>query len=399
MHANDAEGGLLRILMISDVYFPRINGVSTSIRTFREHLGKLGHSSDLIAPHYQQPYPRDESIYRIPARYLFFDPEDKLMRRREILSLEAALRIQNYDLIHIHTPFMAHYAGLALARRLALPCITTYHTYFEEYLHCYVPWLPTRWLRSAARWFSRSQCNRLDAAVAPSSEIEQLLQNYGVETPIRVIPTGIDLRDFEAGDGDSFKSRYGIDPQRPVLCHVGRAAKEKNIDFLIRMLAELVRSRPDVLLVIAGEGPARSALETTAKQLGLSTNVLFVGYLDRAGALLDCYRAADAFVFASRTETQGLVLLESMALGVPVISTAMMGSKDVLRDGHGALIVDEHERLFAAAVLRVLEDEQLHRRLRETARSYAATWTAEAKAAELAALYTSLITDRSRIAA
>ncbi len=122
---------------------------------------------------------------------------------------------------------------------------------------------------------------------------------------------------------------------------VGRVAHEKNIHFLVHVLAEVRKSVPDVLFVIAGEGPALPAVKRTVSSAGLDGNVLFVGYLDRRTALRDCYRAADVFVFASRTETQGLVLLESLALGVPVVSTAVLGTKEVLREARGAIVVAE----------------------------------------------------------
>ena len=170
-------------------------------------------------------------------------------------------------------------------------------------------------MRAAARRFSRAQCNDLDAVVVPSRAMRDVLHDYGVHVPVEIIPTGIELERLSGGDGAAFRQRHGIAPQRPVLVHVGRVAYEKNIDFLLRMLTRVRAAIPGVLLVIAGEGPARGHLQRLASQLGLERNMLFLGYLDRRNALLDCYCAGDAFVFASRTETQGLVLLEAMALG------------------------------------------------------------------------------------
>jgi glycosyltransferase involved in cell wall biosynthesis len=168
---------------------------------------------------------------------------------------------------------------------------------------------------------------------------------------------------------------------------VGRLAFEKNIDFLLRMLVH-VRSRiPDVLLVIAGEGPSAGHLEALTQRLGLSGHVLFVGYLDRRGALLDCYRAGDAFVFASRTETQGLVLLEAMALGVPVVSTAVMGTVDILEPARGALIAQEQEADFADQVVQVLSDAGLRERLSREAVATAQAWSAPLMAVRMAELY------------
>ncbi len=169
---------------------------------------------------------------------------------------------------------------------------------------------------------------------------------------------------------------------------VGRVAHEKNIGFLLDVLAEVRRSVPSVLFVIAGEGPALAGLRRTAAAAGLQGNVLFVGYLDRRGALLDCYRAADVFVFASRTETQGLVLLESLALGLPVVSTAVLGTKEVLRDAGGALVVAEDVKEFSAAVVNVLTRTELRASLASAGRAFVAQrWSSSEMAKRLAQLY------------
>jgi glycosyltransferase involved in cell wall biosynthesis len=174
-------------------------------------------------------------------------------------------------------------------------------------------------------------------------------------------------------------------------------AFEKNIDFLLRVVRELKRSHPDILLIIAGEGPAERHLRRLSQRLGLTDNVLFVGYLSRQGALADCYRAGDAFVFASRTETQGLVLLEAMSLGVPVVSTAIMGTRDILLGGQGALVAEENAVDFASKVRRLLDDADLRQRLGEQGREYAHQWTAEGPAQALLAFYEEMITGRATL--
>ena len=204
--------------------------------------------------------------------------------------------------------------------------------------------------------------------VVPSRAMRDVLREYGVQGARRVIPTGIELERLSGGNGPAFRQRHGIPPERPVLVHVGRVAFEKNIDFLLRMLVRVRADVPDVLLVIAGEGPSSGHLRRLARRLALERNVLFLGYLDRRNVLLDCYCAGDAFVFASRTETQGLVLLEAMALGLPVVSTAVMGTRDILEAGRGALVPREDETDFAARVADLLRDPALRARLSREAR-------------------------------
>jgi 1,2-diacylglycerol 3-alpha-glucosyltransferase len=381
----------MKILMISDVYFPRVNGVSTSIQTFRRELAALGHQVDLIAPAYPDPYTEDNRTLRVPSRYLPFDPEDRMMIPGAVRRLLPQLREAAYDLVHIQTPFVAHYLGIEIADLLDIPRMETYHTFFEEYLLHYVPVVPKAALRALSRRFSRTQCNQMDALVVPSAAMRDKLMEYGVRVPMHVVPTGIPPAQFAAGDGDAFRVAHGIPGKRRVLLFVGRVAFEKNIDFLLRALERAVATIPDLLLVIAGEGPALASLKRLAGRLNLQEHTLFVGYLDRRGALLDCYCAADAFVFASRTETQGLVLLEAMALGVPVISTAVMGTRDIVGPKRGALVPDDDEADFAEHIVRLMHDGDLRARLAEEGLAYVCEWHAGALARKLFATYQEVV--------
>jgi len=288
----------------------------------------------------------------VRSRYLPLDPEDRIMSRRDFRRVVGELGAQ-FDLVHVQTPFLAHYWGSELARRTGARLVVSYHTYFEHYLQHYLPLVPAAWLRWLARSLSRAQLDRADLVIAPTAQMAQALADYGVTRRVEVLPTGLDLPLFRGGDGARFRARYGIAPDRPVMLTVGRVAFEKNLAFLVAVLAAVRLSVPDILLVIAGEGPALGSLERQVARAGLAANVLFVGYLARDAGLLDCYRSADLFVFASRTETQGLVLLEAMALGTPVVSTAVMGTKAVLA-GAPAVVVDEDRTRFADAVIRLL---------------------------------------------
>lgn len=364
----------MRILMISDVYFPRINGVSTSIQTFRAEFEKLGHEVTLIAPDYPAACCEDPTIVRIPSRKVVFDPEDRMMKLGKIMELSDSLAGANYDLIHVHTPFVAHYAGVKLAKRLKLPLLITYHTLFEEYLYHYIPFLPRGLLKKAARHFSRSQCEQADSIIAPSSVIVELLKRYGVRKSIEVIPTGIHCQRFKAGDGERFRQQYGIGSERKVLLNVSRVAFEKNIGLLLEVANRLRQDFPEVCLLIAGEGPAKMTYIQQAKKLGLDDHVVFVGYLDRDSALLDCYHSADYFVFSSKTETQGLVLLEAMAAGLPVVSIAAMGTRDILLDCTAAAIVEDDVQDFAETLAQLFSNEDQRSALQAACHDSAVAW-------------------------
>jgi len=381
----------MRVLMISDVFFPRVNGVSTSIQTFRHDLAARGCETWLVAPEYPARWQDDARVQRQPSRYLAFDPEDRMMKSGATLDA-CRKHAGNVDVLHVQTPFVAHWIGIKAARELRVPVVETYHTFFEEYLHHYLPLLPASIARAIARTFSRRQCNAVDAVGAPSQQLADVLRRYGITRPIETIPTGLNLDEFAGGDGAAFRARHSIALDRPVMLLVGRVAHEKNIGFLLEVLAEIVRSVPTALFVIAGEGPALPALKRAAAAAGLNAHVLFVGYLDRRGPLLDCYRAADVFVFASRTETQGLVLLESLALGVPVVSTAVLGTKEVLANAAGALVVREDVAEFAAAVTRVLTEPALRATLASAGREFVEQqWSSREMSRRLLGLYEELV--------
>jgi len=374
--------------MISDVYFPRINGVSTSTATFREDLQALGHRVTLVAPAYPQANGEDDpDIIRVPSRYLPMDPEDRMMRWSALKRLESRLAGSGIDLVHVQTPFVAHYFGRRVARRLRLPLVESYHTFFEEYLFHYLPWLPKTSLRAAARRFSRGQCNEVDRVIVPSIAMRDVLHGYGVRTPMDIVPTGLTPAAFTPGDGSRFRMAMGIPLDRPLLVHVGRIAHEKNIGFLLEVVDRLRHRIDDVLLLIAGEGPARATLARQVERRELEAHVRFTGYLDRHVGLKDCYCAGDVFVFASRTETQGLVLIESMAQGTPVVSTAVMGTRDIVGPQRGAIEVREQAEEFAGTLERLLSDTDGRARMADAARAFAREWSARAMAQKMVETY------------
>ena len=380
----------MRVVMVSDVFFPRINGVSTAIQTYRQSLLPHGIEISLVAPDYDgdgDGGPGEAWITRVPARSLPGDPEDRLVRWGAMHAAVRAAVEQGCDLVHVQTPFVAHYAGVSAARRHGVPVVATYHTLFEECLAHYVPLVPAAWLKGLARAFSRRQCNALDAVIVPSLAISKRLTEYGVGTPRHVLPTGVALSPPKKEGRHAFRAKHGIEETRPVALYVGRVAHEKNIGFLLDVAEQMRESLPDMLLLIAGDGPALPGLRRSVADRWLEGRVSFIGYLDRVSELPACYAAADAFVFASRTETQGLVLLEAMSAGLPVVALAEMGTQDILGARRGALVPEDNPYAFALELSRLLGDSVLRSRLSVEARAYAREWSSDVLAGRMAGLY------------
>ncbi|CAM8408017.1 RfaG Glycosyltransferase [Candidatus Methylopumilus universalis] len=388
----------MNILFISDVFFPRVNGVSTSINTFATELKALGHQVTLIAPSYTDEDKQEEWIVRVPSHKIYFDPEDRLMNFGKLKALLPWIRDKHFDVIHIHTPFTAHYVGIHFGKKLDIPVVETYHTFFEDYLHHYLPFIPQFISRKLARTISRRQCNAVDGIVSPSKPMLDVLKQYGIKTPAEVVATGLDDSSFANVDGEHFRMSHDIPLAQPMLLFVGRVAHEKNIGFLLEMHVELIKKHPDALLVITGEGPAEESIKHSIDKLGISNKVRMIGYLDRSHELIACYKAADIFVFASKSETQGLVLLEAMAQGTAVVAIAELGTKSILIEGEGVLIAKDDINDFADKVSVLLSDAPKRQMIGEKGRQYAQEkWGAGVLAKKVAKFYKSTINQKSSL--
>jgi glycosyltransferase involved in cell wall biosynthesis len=388
----------MNILFISDVFFPRVNGVSTSINTFATELRALGHQVTLIAPSYTDEDKQEEWIVRVPSHKIYFDPEDRLMNFGKLKALLPWIRDKHFDVIHIHTPFTAHYVGIHFGKKLDIPVVETYHTFFEDYLHHYLPFIPQFISRKLARTISRRQCNAVDGIVSPSKPMLDVLKQYGIKTPAEVVATGLDDSSFASVDGEHFRMSHDIPLTQPMLLFVGRVAHEKNIGFLLEMHEELIKNHPDALLVITGEGPAEESIKQSIEKLGISNKVRMIGYLDRGHELIACYKAADIFVFASKSETQGLVLLEAMAQGTAVVAIAELGTKSILIEGEGVLIAKDDINDFADKVSALLSDAPKRQMIGEKGRQYAKEkWGAGVLAKKVAKFYKSAINQKSSL--
>jgi glycosyltransferase involved in cell wall biosynthesis len=293
----------------------------------------------------------------------------------------AGFRKRKIDVIHAQvTSSSTGYFALLAGRLFGIPVVHTYHTLFIEYVH-YTP-LPRRLARIGVKFLSRTFCNACERIIAPSTRVVEELRSYGVHKPIDIIPTGMDCSLIpEAVPFD--RRRFRIPEGRRLLCFIGRTGREKNIPFLYAVMELLLARRSDIHMVIIGDGPERAEIQGEGEKRGLGPFLTFTGYLPRR-ELLGVLAASDVFTFCSKTETQGIVILEAMAAGTPVVAIDAMGVKDVLEDGAGGILVPDDVDLFARSVERILDDEAYAARLsagaREKARQYSSRKTAEALA-------------------
>lgn len=378
----------MKIGVFSDSYRPYVSGVVRSIETFSRELRFLGHEIFLFAPHYPQTKGEEEvNIFRFPSFHTPFNPEFyiALPLPRRVAGYASGLGL---DVIHVHSPFMLGQAGARLARSLDLPLVFTYHTLYDQYMH-YVPFAG-RMAKKGMISFARNFCNRCDLVITPTGVIKEMILGYGVNRPVVAIPTGIYPERFQVGDPDFLKKNFGVPPDKRVLLFVGRIGKEKNLAFLLRAFAIVSGQKGDAVLALVGSGPEEAALRRFADALGVGERVLFTGQLSPeivAGA----YASAHIFVFPSVTETQGLVLVEAMAAGLPVVAQAAFGSLAMVQDGVTGYLCRGGEDEFAGKLLALLADPGLHKRMGEAAAKRALELSADKMASRLEKAYLALV--------
>jgi glycosyltransferase involved in cell wall biosynthesis len=382
----------LKIALVTDTYFPRINGVSTSTQIFAEEFVKLGHEVHIYAPAY--PNSIDETnhlkIYRFPSLYLFFDPEDRLGMPWTEKKLVRQFVENKYDIVHTQTPFTIGGPAVKWARQSGAKVVHTYHTLFAAYTEHYIWFLPKSWGVWYAKNASRRYCNSCDLLITPSTEMQNVLLSYNVTKPVEVIPTGIRLERFQGKDRERFRKLKGYKPEDQVVLFMGRVAEEKNIDFLMRVVLRLKPQIPHLQFLIAGEGAAKKHLEKMTVDLNMGDYVHFAGYLSKED-WRDCYAGSDLFVFASITETQGLVVTEAMAAETPVVAVGEMGIKDVMASGKGGLVTKLDENEFTEAVRKMLTDKALYAQKKSETLAEADKWSSTSMAKRMLEAYEKIL--------
>jgi 1,2-diacylglycerol 3-alpha-glucosyltransferase len=369
----------VRIAVLSDCYLPAINGVVTSINQQLEALRRLGHDVDLYCPQYPHGGPPLDNVYRFWARPFFFHKREQFTLAWPP-SVLRRLWTEPYDLVHLQTPFSVGLIGLAAAITRRLPRVFHHHTLWEEYVD-YIP-IPKKISSNFSIMLCRGLANRCQGVVAPSEEVKERFAQQGVRRPISVIPTGIDATMFRDG-----QPRDELDPETEVCLYIGRLAHEKSPDALLRVFQRIHDARPQTRFWLVGDGPARTSLEQQAQELGLGEVCHFFGFVPR-NTLRDFMASARLFLFTSLTETQGLVLLEAQAGGLPVVAFQASGVNEaVLPDKTGYLIETGREELMAQAAVKLLRESDLWESFSKEGRIWSENFSLERMGESLVSTY------------
>lgn len=354
-----------------------------SIDTFKKTLEKRGHKFFIFAPS-QGGASKENRVWRIPSLPLP-GQKDYRLALPVFSDFNFLPQLPKINIIHLQHIFRMGSFGLKLARQLKIPAILTYHTMLVDYTN-HIPIIKhSGFLKSLVRGYlirrSRRLANRCQLVIVPSKPILAELRSYGVKTRIEILPTGVDLKRFKP-------PKMKLPPQS--LVYVGRLSEEKNLKMLFSAFATVIKKIPGAHLFLVGDGPDRKAYENLVQKSGLGKQVSFTGFLDQ-NKTAEYQAAADLFVFPSVTDTQGLVVVEAMAAGTPVVVVGKLGPGEIVKHGIFGFKTKNNPRDFTDKIIELLTNDKLRLKMKKAAQKEAKNYAQEKMAAKLEKVYYSLL--------
>ena len=409
----------MKIAMFSDSYYPRINGVTVSVHSYAVELTKLGHKVAIVCLDYTEEQQKasffDEKkndasspfkIIRIPSQWIVWSDEDRFARFDCWRYLKKQVDAFGPDLVHGNGEWSIGYLGAMYARHRRLPFVYTFHTMWEDYIANYTSLItsliPDKGLRLAGKMLVKFYLKRANLIIAPTKHIAQVVERYGIKRPTTILPTGIPDNKFGKYSLFRAKSMFNTLSRkfpaikgRKILLYIGRIVKEKNLAFLYDVLEKVKKKEADTVLLMVGGGPYLDDLKELALQRGLEKSVCFTGYVPSKDVIY-LYRMSQVFVFPSKTDTQGLVTIESMLAGLPVVAIGELGTVDVMQGDNGGFMVPDDADVFAEKVLLLMQDQKVHRQKVEEAKVWAQKWKISSLTPQLVKCYERVLAEKNQ---
>ena len=363
----------MRIGMLVDAYKPYVSGITNYVALSKRFLEKAGLEVFVFA------FGGDD----------YTDDEPNIIRTRGLLlvdsgyyfsvryNLHAQRILRTMDLVHVHHPFVSGRLALRYCQPRNIPIVFTNHTRYDLYTQAYLPMIPEVVGDTFLRAYMPSFCKSCDLVIAPSPGLREVLRGLGVESPIEVIPNGVDLAPFQVGLEAVSRADLGFSENDVVLIYTGRLGPEKNLAFLLRAFAGTAKTYENIRLLVIGDGPERDNLEDRVRIMRIADRVHFVGVV--AYEEVPRYlAAADAFVTASVTEVHPLSVIEAMAAGLPILGIHSPGVSDTVEDGVSGLIAQEEDLAeFTAKMVRLVTDQEARKKMRVQAIQVAGAYAIE----------------------
>jgi glycosyltransferase involved in cell wall biosynthesis len=352
----------MRVALFSNSYLPYLSGITLAIKTLKDELRAMGHTVFVVGPKYPGHRETDPHILRLPSLPATY-PGYRIVFPYSY-SVFSKLKKEKIDIIHAHQPFGVGTAARLLARKMRIPFVYNFHTLFSRYVHN-VPFVPPGLAKFFVTNYVTSFCQKADMVIVPSEMVRRLLVLRKVKTPIRVIPTGLVLGKIKEQKALGYqkteiRKKYNIPPNAKILLYSGRLSQEKNVPFLLKAFPLIRAKEPNAYLILVGGGPKEKDLRALGNSL--DKQIVFAGQIDYAAVINHCL-AADIFVYASVTETQGLVLTEAKACGLPVVAIFGGGISDVVESGVDGYLLPQNQNIFVEHVLRLLRDSELRKKM------------------------------------
>ncbi len=379
----------MKIGFVTGAYLPAPGGVTTSVVNFSNQLEELGHEVRVFCPEYPEEGSEEKkNVFRITS---YYSPLLKDFRLTDPFQAARVFRkeFSELDIVHIHLPTIMSTPARWIASYYDVPIFLTYHTNLELYIRHYVPGVPRNVARSLTRFYTSRETQNGKKIFVPSPDMKELLGSYDLEPPVEVLPTGINLDTYDSGlEGiRSLREQFGIGEEEKILLYVGRVGSEKNVGFLLDAFKNISSDFSPVHFVIVGGGRGLGKVLARVSKMNSSQTIHFTGYVEDDDILAKYYQEADVFLFASLTETQGLVIAEALAAGTPVVAVDAPGVRDVLNRKKGGYLVPEEVTPFSRKVLSLLKDQKLLAQKSKEAREVAEKFSAKTMAGKLLESY------------
>jgi glycosyltransferase involved in cell wall biosynthesis len=379
----------MNIAIFTNNYLPNPYGVSSSIESFRKEFEKMGHTVYIFAPYAKGFIDENPCVYRYPAIDFHYKISFPLAIPYSY-KISRILKDLSIDIIHSHHPNLLGWEARRWAKKKKVPLVFTWHTLYDRYAH-FIPILPVKLsanlaIRSAVRY-----ANSCDQVIIPTKSVKKIIVNWGVTKSVSVVSTGITEEFLDNSHRDESRKMFGIKEDEIVLLSLSRLTPEKNLDFLIHSVIKILAKYKKGRFILAGEGGELEKIKMVIGEAGITDRVIFTGMVN-GQMKKNVYAAADIFVYASTSETQGMILVEAMAVGLPIVAVAATGSSDMVGNYVTGILTKENEEVFVEAVMRLVKDEKMLKLLGENAkRVFNANYTGSICADKMLKIYQKLL--------
>ena len=375
----------MRIAFFTNNYLPNVYGVPMSIETLRKEFESLGHEVFIFAPNYSDYQDANKQVFRYPS----IDIEIKFRLPLGIpysCKMDKIIENLNLDIIHSHHPNLLGSAALKWAKKKNIPLIFTWHTLYDQYTN-FVPFLPKKF---SANWIIRKAvkyANQSDVVIVPTKSVVPIVQKWGVKNEIVPVATGVREEEFLNSDREKIREKYGIKNDEVLLLLVSRLTEEKNVKFIFDALSEVLKKNAKTKFMLVGDGYLLSDLKNKAKAVGLGNRIIFTGIIGRDD-MKNYYSAGDIFVYASKSETQGMIITEAMYAGLPIVAIKATGIESLVENGKNGILTSENNQEFISAIKKLIGDKELRKKMaEESARIAREKYTAKICAGKMLEIY------------